>query len=127
MFKSTELLAKADMVVANLFEGCEAAMQEMLTNAKTSVMRLKALLLNVEIHLAKATDISGTIDSANRALNALGLKIPRKVGIRHVATKLLKIKLLTKTKSDADILNLPVMKHQSISAAVRLLLHVCAF
>jgi predicted ATPase len=73
-----------------------------------------------------AIEVEAALASASHALKTLGVNMPQKLSYGHVALKLWKIKRMLRHKTDEDILSLPTMVNQSMSAAIKLLIHVCS-
>lgn len=124
-FEMMEVLARTQLIVGN-FDACKETTRIALCHGKTAKMNVNLLLISVEVRMA-GNEVGGAIFTANQALNALGIKMPRKTNLRRVLTKLVKVKFMLRCKSDDDLLNLP-SAHDSIKAnAVKLLMHVCSY
>lgn len=122
-FAMTECLAQMQLVVGDL-DGCKETARQTMSRAKSVEMKLPSLLVELEAHMA-ANEISRVIASSNNALSILGVKLPRKVKIYHVAVKFLQVKRLLAKKTDEDILNLPIMVEDATkTAALKILLHL---
>ena len=124
-FEMTETLAKMELIIGN-HDSCRDMTREALLRATTTEMKIKSLLIDVECCMT-CNEMDGSIAAANRALEVLGIKMPRKVTFRHVMLKLIKVKWMIGRKSDQDILGLPPMKDQAMATAVRLLLYQCMY
>jgi predicted ATPase len=69
--------------------------------------------------------MNDTVATANKALKTLGITLPDKVENFSVLFMLLAVRRKkARNKSDADILNLPVMSDPVMTAAIRMLLHI---
>jgi predicted ATPase len=124
-YQMTERLAKLELIVGN-FEACKKATKDILTRGTTTEMKINSLLIDVEARMT-ALDLDGAVVAAFNALQILAVKMPRKVSIVHVAWKLGIVKRMLWNKSNEDVLNLPVMQDKSMSAAVRILVHLCTY
>ena len=124
-FDLTENLARVELIVGN-YESCTDMTSETLRRAKTMKMRINALMIGVECVMAQ-NDVEASIAAANRALCSLGIVMPWKVSFRQIGSKLLKVKLLLRRKSDQDILGLPFMRDETATATSRILVNLCTY
>jgi hypothetical protein len=83
-------------------------------------------LIAVEGRMAE-NKVDDAIFAANRALESLGVKMPRKVKLRHVLGKLIKAKIMLRNKTDDDILSLPTMRDRLDTKAVTLIMHMSSY
>jgi predicted ATPase len=74
-FEMTETLARMELIVGN-HDACTEMTNEILDRAKTTSMRINALLIGVECVMAQ-NDMEASIAAANRALFSLGIIVPR--------------------------------------------------
>jgi predicted ATPase len=121
-YELTQMLSRVELIIGH-HDSCIEKARETLIRAKTTKMKVDALLIEVECCMAR-NQMEETIKAANRALSILGVSMPHKITMRHVMIKLLKIKFMIGQKSDNYILSLPKMKDESMAIAVRLLLHI---
>jgi predicted ATPase len=124
-FEIVEALARAQLLFGD-FEACKETVFNALCHAKTADMKATFLLIDVEVRMA-GNEVDDAIATANRALHALGIKMPRKAKRRHVLGKLMKVKFLLGNKSDQAVLNLPFTDDHAVEKAVRLLMHLCTY
>jgi predicted ATPase len=124
-FEIVEALARAQLIVGD-FEACKHTTRNALCHTKTADMKAKLLLIDVEVRMAE-NEVDDALATANRALRALGVKMPRKARLRHVLAKLMKVKFLLRNKSDQDVLKLPFTNDPVVEKTVRLLMHVCTY
>lgn len=123
-FEMTELLARAELVIGD-FDGCKEATGEAILHAKSTEMKINALVLDVEVRLTTSCELSELIQCAQTALHALGVEMPRKVTKRHVLVKFFNFKRIMRKLTDEQILGLPMMNDKTASTAIRMLSHVC--
>ncbi|KAI2513703.1 serine threonine protein kinase [Fragilaria crotonensis] len=124
-FEMTETLARMELIVGN-HDACTQMTNEVLHRAKTTSMRINALLIGVECVMSQ-NDMEASIAAANRALFSLGMIVPRKASFRLIGSKLFKVKLMLGRKSDDDILSLPLMKDEVATATSRILVNLCTY
>lgn len=115
----TEDLAKAELIIGN-FDSAKEAVRKVLLHAKSSEVEMKALLLDVEVRLA-SNEIGELIHCVKRALLAVGVKMPRCVSKLHVLSKVFRLKMMMRNKTDEQILSLRKVDKGTISTAVKLL------
>jgi len=65
------------------------------------------------------------MSSANKALKLLGLYMPKRVSIRHLLSKIIKVKMMMRHKTDEDILGLPVTNDKVTATAITILTTIC--
>lgn len=118
----TELLAKMELILGNL-DTCKEMTSEVLARATTLEMKINSLLMDMEVRMT-GNEMNGAIEAASRSLKVLGIKMPRKIGFRHVAMKLLNVKRLIGRKTDEEILNMSRMQDRAVATAMKLLLHL---
>lgn len=70
-------------------------------------------------------EVNDGLSVAKQALETLGVKLPRKVAVRHVVMKFLKVKFMLRHQSDNDLLNLEETEDILATSAVKLLMWVC--
>jgi predicted ATPase len=121
-YELTQMLSRVELIIGHHDSSKERA-RELLEKARTTKMKIDALLIEVECCMA-CNQMEETIKAANRALRVLGIYMPGKTTMRHVIAKLIKVKLMIGRKSNECILSLPMMKDKSMEIAVRLLLHL---
>jgi predicted ATPase len=124
-FEMTDALARMELIVGN-YDSCTEMTNEVLHRAKTTSMRINALLIGVECIMAR-NDVEASIAAAIRALCSLGIVIPRKVSFRLIGSNLVKVKMMLGRKSDEDILGLPIMRDKTATATSRILVNLCTY
>jgi predicted ATPase len=115
-------LAKMQLVAGD-FIGCKETTKQALCRSKTPAMNIPFYLIDVEVRMA-GNEVNDAVGMATRALNYLGVKMPRKIGVRHVAMKLAKIKYMLRHKTDEDVLNLGLTDDPVAENSVKLLMHM---
>lgn len=116
-------LARTQLIVGDL-KACKETTREALCQKNTASFNAQLFLVDVEVRMA-GNEIDGAIITATRALNALGVKMPRRVMSVHVMAKLARVKFMLRHKTDEDILNLPLADSTLVEDTVKLLTHLC--
>ena len=124
-FEIAESLAKVEKVVCN-FDASMKITGDALTHCRSLHQIISLSLIEVE-GLLEANDVDATMATVNRSLNLLGMKIPPKISILHVLKKYLKVRKMMRSRSDSDILSMPVVDDVLKNAAVRLLFYGSIF
>jgi predicted ATPase len=125
MFELTESLARLELIIGNL-DDCMTTTSEGLLRSKSVHQKINLLLIDMEVRMA-TNDIDDSIRTANKSLNVLGIRVPRKIRMHHVILKLLKVKRLYGKKTDDQILSFPLMNDPVMAAAVRLLFYASTY
>lgn len=120
-----ETLARTQLILGD-FEACKVTTREALNHVTATEIKINLLLIDVEVRMA-GNEVEDALTTANSALSALGVKMPRKATRRHVSAKLAKVKWALRHKTDEDILNLPASEDPYMRNAVKLLMHVCTY
>lgn len=120
---TTELFAKAELICGN-FESAVDTTSEIVHHAKSSETKMNALVLDVEVRVAN-NDMGELIVCVQRALQEIGLKMPRHISKRHVLSTVFKLKMMMRNKTDEQILSLRKMEERTVSTAVDLLVRLC--
>lgn len=124
-FQMMESLARTQLIVGD-FEGCKVTTKEALDQGKSAAIKIKLLLIDVEVRMA-GIEVKGSLAAAYRALTTLGVHLPRKTTLLHVATKLLKLRWMLNRKTDEDMLNLATTQDLMTTSTVKLLMFVCCY
>ena len=119
----TETLAKLELIVGNL-TACRQMNQEVLLRCKSADTKINALVTEVDARMA-ANELDQATISSMQALQELGIPMPLRVTKFKLLLKLRKIRVLLATKTDADIMNLPLMQDTKSKVAVKLLANTC--
>ena len=121
----TESLARMALLVGD-FDTCSEATKEAMLHVDTNERKIRIMLINVECKMAN-NQMAESIKAAKGALSELGVKLPSKPSIRHVAFKVVKLKVLMARKTDEDILGLQSVEDLSVTVGIRLLMHVTLY
>jgi predicted ATPase len=124
-FKITVNLAKFELIIGNHI-ACSDLVKTALLHAQSNEMIVDCLMIDIECNMAQ-NNIDGSIIAARNTLSQLGISLPCKISVFHVASKLLKVKLMLRGKSDSDILNLPRMTESAMSISVKVLINMCMY
>lgn len=123
-FTLMDALARMQLVIGD-FAACKETTREALRYGKTAEMNINLHLIDVEVRMAR-NEIDDSLVMAKMALQTLGVKLPRKANLWHVATKLCKVKCMLRHKTDESIINTPITEDMSVINTVKLLMHVCS-
>jgi predicted ATPase len=120
-----EMLARMELIVGN-FAACKEITESAILHIKLPEKKINFFLIGVEAQIT-AFDSESALESAQKALRCLGLKIPKNISFWHMALKLCKTKQVLHNKSNEEILSLPMMKDKRMSTAVRFLVLICMY
>jgi predicted ATPase len=119
----TEALARLELIVGNLAV-CRQLNQEVFRRCTNAETKINALVTEVDANMAGNEGEQVTI-SSTRALQELGIVLPRHSTKLKLILKLLKVRRLIARKEDADILSLPFMHDGKSAMATKLLASFC--
>jgi predicted ATPase len=117
-----EHLSEVEMILGN-FKACKVLANEVLYHVKSQESKVNALWNQISVKLAE-NEIVGSIQAGRAALRELGVPFPAKVNMTHIGRKLFRIKRMLRTKSDSDMLQLPVLDGTCKIAIHRILVHI---
>lgn len=125
-FEMITALANVELLVGN-FASCEEATSEALLHADSKERLVSTLLIEMECHAAQ-NEMRVSVKNAMYGLSELGVKMPRKISVRHVIFKFLRINFLMSRKTETEMLELPLAQHGSTpSMAIHLLMKICLY
>jgi len=122
-FEIMEMLAKMELIVGNL-DACKTANQEILLQAPSTEMKIKALVLEVEMY-SISNDFLGVTAATKKLLKHIGVNLPRRVTIINLFHKLRKVRTLIDRKKDEEILLLQRTNDSKVLTAIRVVMLAC--
>lgn len=127
-FEMMLFLAKLQIITGS-FEECEKTTKEALKYSRTTTMRMQVISIEVDLRAARSFVNDGLFTDYLVLAKSLGIKMPDKVSIRHIAMKLIKVKLMLVRKSDHDLLSLPATRVDDLltTTAMKLLVYICSY
>jgi hypothetical protein len=90
-------------------------------------MKMKVISTDVDLRAARSFVNDGLFTVYLVLAKTLGIKMPGKVSIGHVALKLVKVKLMLVRKSDHYLLGLPTTDDLLTTTAMKLLVYICSY
>ncbi len=99
---------------------CEKLSDIVLSNAKTVLDKIEGYELKIFVYMSQ-NKMQESLETAREILKMLGIKLPLKPTKLHIISEYIRTQLLLKTKSEANLINLPEMTTPHKSACMRIL------
>jgi predicted ATPase len=123
-FEIVEMLAKMELIIGN-FSACKEITENVISQNISIEKKVNFLVLGIEVRITAFESVEAG-EATTNALHILGLSVPRKISLFHVAWSLCQMKLMLLNKTEHETLNLPMMRDKKMAAAVRILVLMCS-
>lgn len=104
-FELTESLVKLEFILGNM-DSCKQANQSLLLRTKSERRRINALAMELEILTNTDTQFKDTVSIGRKILGELGIKVPCRLTVFHLISKVKRVRKLIDGHTDEQILNL---------------------